>query len=482
MKKQSMYIRLQNQYKKLSSRIQKSIKNGKFYQYTQFKQEQLLARLKRYSLQMKQVAMGMAVVGALGVTTPAAAQYVPPAFLQHDGAANPIEGLLTLHAGDDTPEFVDIDGDGDYDMFTVENFYDASISYNSKAVKYHENQGSATVPNFVAITGAANPLDSVIQFKALEFVDIDNDGDLDLFAGASTASYYNPTPSSVYFENTGSVNAPVFTQRLGASNPLNILNTHLTTLFSEVNVSFVDIDNDGDKDCFAAIHIQTSPQNKTDEIWYYKNIGTVSSPVFTQQTAVNNPLNGMSTALQPTPNVIRYLDMEFQDMDKDGDMDAFLLGTFVNHKYFENTGTVSTPSFGATFTLTGDPLDSIQIGTHRISLVDIDNDGDLDAFGKTGQYTDDFFYENLDSTVLGTAYIEEEVPFTIYPNPTAGVLNFEKNITGLVSLCTITGQLLVQQQLNNEQQFNISELDNGLYFLYIETGEMRIRKKVLIQK
>jgi len=480
MKKQSMYIRLQKQYKKLNSRIQKSIKNGRFYNYTQFKQQQLLGRLKRYSLQLKQVAAGIAVVGALGVATPATAQYVPPPFMQHDGAANPIEGLLTLNSRDDTPEFVDIDGDGDYDMFTAESFYDASISYYSNRIKYHENQGSATSPNFVAITGAANPLDSMIQFRALEFVDIDNDGDLDLFAGGMIASYYNPTPISVYFENTGSANVPVFTQRLGALNPLDSINSHLTPNFTETNVSFVDIDNDGDKDCFVAFRDAAPSQPQIHEIWYYKNQGTASAPFFSRQTTGNNPLNSLSTLLQP--NTIRFLDMEFQDMDKDGDLDAFILGAAASHLYFENTGTATTPSFGTALTTPGDPLDSINHLAHRISLVDIDGDGDLDAFGKTGQYTDDFFYENLDSTVVSLAYIGEEIPFSIYPNPTAGVLNFETNITGLVSICTITGQLLTEQELENEEQFDISELDNGLYFLYIETDKMRIRKKILIQK
>jgi hypothetical protein len=67
MKKQTMYNRLQEQYNKLNSRIQKAIKTGRFNQLTQFKQDRLFGRLQRYSLQMKRVAAGVAVVAALCV-------------------------------------------------------------------------------------------------------------------------------------------------------------------------------------------------------------------------------------------------------------------------------------------------------------------------------------------------------------------------------------------------------------------------------
>jgi len=485
MKKQSIYIRLQNQYKKLNSRIQKSIKNGRFYNYTQFKQQQLLGRLKRYSLQLKQVAAGIAVVGALGVATPATAQYVPPAFMRHDSAANPLETLLPVGNGEqvDRPVFVDIDGDGDYDMFSVQYFFDGSISYgyDSRRIKYYENQGTVYSPSFVAVTGATNPLDSVIQFQDIEFVDIDNDGDLDLFAGASPTSYYNPTPTSVYFENVGSATNPNFVQQLGTSNPLNVINSDLSTNGDRVKVSFVDIDNDGDKDCFA-VASQFSPS--AHELWYYKNEGSISNPSFVKQIPANNPLDAMNS-MGISLYHFNLIKVEFYDMDKDGDKDAFILGKdSYTHDYLENTGTATVPSFGNTLGLPGDPLDSLG-GTASgpavfLYLIDIDNDGDLDGFSKNDN---SLFWENLDSTVLNVSSIrEEEQSFMVYPNPTVGLLTFEKAISGAVVLYAITGEKLLEYQLENRQQLDLSSLENGLYFLYIETDKMRIRKKVLIQK
>ena len=94
---------LQQQYNKLQTRINKAIKSGKFYQYTAYKQQQLQARLQRYALQLRQLAKGVAVCAALGVALPASAQYVPPGFLMHDGASNPLEVLVDEYL---TPVFI----------------------------------------------------------------------------------------------------------------------------------------------------------------------------------------------------------------------------------------------------------------------------------------------------------------------------------------------------------------------------------------
>jgi hypothetical protein len=483
MKKQSMYIRLQNQYKKLNSRIQKSIKNGKFYQFTQFKQEQLFARLKRYSLQMKQVAAGVAVVAALGVATPATAQYVPPAFLEHDGATNPIEGLFNVGnlVEDDRQVFVDVDGDGDYDIFTVEVYYSTQISYNSKEIKYHENVGTATVPSFVERTGALNPLDSFKHIESLEFVDIDNDGDMDCFANAEVnAIYYGSgMPFCTYIENIGSSTSPVFQQNIGTNNPLDTLNGLYPAIgYHEAKISFVDINNDGDMDCFVGIR-DANPA--AARILYFENQGSASTPNFIKQPAANNPLDVINNDGNITPFAtnVGKMKIEFYDMDKDGDKDAFCLGQGVGFYYYENQGNVSAPTFTSTFAAIARPLDSCTI-ILDFSLVDIDNDGDLDGFSV---HSNDVFWENLDTTVVsGISNLTAEIPFSIFPNPTKGLLKFETMLSGVAVLYNVTGQKLFEQELEQKQELDLSELDNGLYFLYIETEKMRIRKKVLVQK
>ena len=68
MKNRNLSTKLQQQYNKLQTRINKAIQSGKFYEYTAYKQQQLKSRLQRYALQMRQLATGVAVCAALGLS------------------------------------------------------------------------------------------------------------------------------------------------------------------------------------------------------------------------------------------------------------------------------------------------------------------------------------------------------------------------------------------------------------------------------
>src|SRR5437868_5011979 len=49
---------------------------------------------------------------------------------------------------------------------------------------------------------------------------------------------------------------------------------------------FVDIDHDGDLDCFSGEYT-----GQLSKIYFYRNDGTAKAPSFKQITGVNNPLN-----------------------------------------------------------------------------------------------------------------------------------------------------------------------------------------------
>jgi len=68
---------------------------------------------------------------------------------------------------------------------------------------------------FTQRTSDPNPLggEDVGYNSTPSFVDVDGDGDMDVFIGESYGSI-------VYYENTGTPQAPAFTQRTGAANPL----------------------------------------------------------------------------------------------------------------------------------------------------------------------------------------------------------------------------------------------------------------------
>jgi len=265
-----------------------------------------------------------------------------PIFVEQTGVANPFNGVDV--GGDSAPTFVDVDGDGDFDAFAGE--LDGTI-------KYFKNTGSVSAPAFAEQTGAANPFNDVDvgHNSAPTFVDIDNDGDFDVFGGAMGAIWY--------FQNTGSASAPVFVEQAGAANPFNGVDVMWST------PAFVDIDADGDFDAFVGELYGT--------IKYFKNTGSANIPVFAEQTGAANPFNGVDVGGESAPT--------FVDIDDDGDVDAFVGEWGGMIKYFKNTGTASTPVFveqtGAANPCNG----GIDVGRESVpAFVDVDGDGDFDAF------------------------------------------------------------------------------------------------------
>ena len=237
------------------------------------------------------------------------------------------------------PTFADIDGDGDLDAFVGRsyNIYDDDTG----DTLFYENTGTASMPVFT--TPETNPfgLSNVGLVANPTFKDINNDGDLDAFIG-------NDTGNTIFFENTGTINNPIFAPAV--TNPFGLVN-----IDNEAKPVFVDIDADNDQDVFV-------------NNLFFQNIGTASNPLFDESIISPFGLDGSSFA--------------FIDADSDGDFDAFTNNLYI---FFRNTGTASKPIFS----MEPSPYDLPSAGyrgefTSR-TLVDIDGDGDLDIY-VTGSY------------------------------------------------------------------------------------------------
>ncbi len=264
-------------------------------------------------------------------------------FTQRSGSSNPLNGIDV--GNDATPTFVDIDNDGDLDVFIGE------VNGN---LNYYENTGTATNANFVA---GSNPFGStdIGSESNPTFVDIDNDGDLDAFVGESDGKMN-------YFENIGTANAPSF-----ASNQQGAFG--IPDIGSDAAPTFVDIDNDGDMDLFVG------EDNGTMN--FFQNTGTASNAEFA--SGVSNPFG--------IGDVGRDAEITFADMDGDGDLDAIVGESDGHLNYFQNDGTVSNPSFVSQGT---NPFGLSDIGKDASpTFVDIDGDGDLDLFVGEGSDGDD---------------------------------------------------------------------------------------------
>lgn len=261
--------------------------------------------------------------------------------------------------GANSIEFTDIDNDNDFDLFWGDLF--------SKGIYFIENIGTASDPSVIIVDSTYPANSSYVSqgYNSTRFVDIDNDGDLDMFI---SVLYLSQNKNNfVFYENTGSASVPVF-QR--------ITDDYLTLVDAGGNssIAFTDIDNDGDKDLFMG--------NDYSTISFYRNTGTSYQPSF---SLITDSLPIISHSFNYAP--------AFADLDNDGDMDM-LLGSYIRDSlwFFRNTGTPA--EFNFTLEARGSQIGLVTLGQSTTPVfVDIDNDIDKDLFlgGTNGRL---IYYEN----------------------------------------------------------------------------------------
>jgi len=317
------------------------------------------------------------------------------------------QDIIIIGRGDDplhgasSIEFADIDDDSDLDLFWGDFF--------SKSIYVIENFGTSSLPNMQRVSDIY-PVnaDSVYTsgFNMPRFADIDADGDLDLFVSV----LYDPTvPQSL-----------LFLQHNGTPQTANhqlITDDYLKTLDVGNNSApvFVDIDNDSDLDMFIG-----SFKNPLGSINYLENTGSISNPsfYFSDSTFFN-----ITSDLSVSP--------AFGDIDNDGDYDL-LIGRFNGTlSLFINAGTPSTPLFTGGTILRNINGDSIDVGSTAVPFLnDVDNDNDLDLIvgGFNGKFN---YYENT-----GSPSTYEFTPYSLYfdnldigDNSTPFLFDYDKNGT-----------------------------------------------------
>lgn len=301
------------------------------------------------------------IAGTIVLSTPVInADAATGILLQRLNSDNPLKAGFSKR-NFQTPALVDIDADGDLDVF-LGGFGPLG------EITYYKNNGSVGNPDFTEQTDGDNPFNfsttsgySSYDFQdksSIEFADIDGDNDLDAFIGKGDGEIE-------YFKNTGTASAPVFVRQTGTNNPFNGFD-----FGSDNYPSFADLDADGDLDVFIG--------NRCGNIHYLRNTGTVTTPVFAEieMTSTSNPLHQVDVPGTAIP--------DFADIDDDGDLDAFIGNRLGEIEYFENTGSSSAPSFNEV-TGSNNPANSIAVGRECApDFADIDGDGDLDLI--VGEY------------------------------------------------------------------------------------------------
>ena len=247
------------------------------------------------------------------------------------------------------PQFADIDGDGDVDLFLQER---------PDELMFFENVGSPTRPEFVWRTDRYQDL-PVGEWT--RFVDFDRDGDLDLLS-ERRFSYVQ------YFRNDGTARDAAFTSvgdsvRDVAGEPIFADRQNIPTL--------------NDIDCDGVWDLILGRLNGTLSRYEVAEMTDDGVPVFRfledrfQDIEIVAQLGSLHGANA----------MAFADIDKDGDLDFFWGDFFERGVLFvENTGSCSEPN------LRTEPLpfvvdDTIATSGYNVPVLqDVDSDGDLDLF------------------------------------------------------------------------------------------------------
>jgi len=245
--------------------------------------------------------------------------------------------------------WVDIDNDGDNDLFVVSN---------NASNKLYENDGAL---NFTNITISSGISTTIMNSWGASWGDIDNDGYLDLFL--CNRDIANGIQPNILYKNNGNNTFTNVSSSAGISN-----SNHLSFCSS-----FFDFNNDGWQDIYIA-----NDRFTTTNI-LYKNNGNGTFTDVSVSSGTDIKIDAMSTTID--------------DYDNDGWLDIYVTNTSAGNYFLRNNG---NETFTNIATTNGTTFESVAWGA---VFLDADNDTDLDLYvsgmrdGSLGELPS-AFYEN----------------------------------------------------------------------------------------
>ena len=306
--------------------------------------------------------------------------------------------------------WVDVDFDSKKDLLVAPNA--KNVSENETSVLKYKNTLSNTNPNFVFETKAFLQEDMIEHGTGSipVLTDLDNDGLVDLFV----ANYFSYKPTLTkesriaYYKNTGTTNNPVFTF---IDN--DFLNLSQSGLGLRMVPSFGDLNNDGKKDIILGL------ENGT--VCYLQNTTSGSIPTF------STPITNYQDHVGQTINVGQFATPQLFDLNQDGKLDLIIGKKTGEILYYQNKGTLISPSF--------------ELINSNLGNVDVSTSISPDGFAVP------HFFRNLDTTYLMVGSLEGAIYFydSIDENLASGTgfrtissnfLNQDKNIGGY-SACAV---------------------------------------------
>lgn len=176
-------------------------------------------------------------------------------------------------------------------------------------------------------------------------------------------------------------------------------------------------------------------------------------------------------------------------------------------------------AFDVTFAFTGDlqiVMDGATVGSGTFPIDewfevrhDLDLDNDMVTVTIAGVEVGSFMFDSPfggvnffgygDGTTIGNYYVDDislsvpasigevsdDIAFTFGPNPAATYINLQgQPDNAMVRIHALNGQLVHEQIVNNMNRGETIELDldNGIYFLEVNSGEKRSTQRLVVQR
>ncbi|HEX5003404.1 MAG TPA: T9SS type A sorting domain-containing protein [Bacteroidia bacterium] len=367
------------------------------------------------------------------------------------------DGMIEVGSGADV-RFHDLDGDGLTDMLIGDfGYFNPVPPYTSK-IAWFKNTGTTASPSFALQTDDLGGFSSLgLTGLNPAFGDLDNDMDDDLILG-------NADGTLVYFKNTAGPNVPPV-YSLAQANLTDISGAAIDVgQFSTPQL--VDVNKDGKIDLLIG--------EKSGNINYYENTGTINSPVFTLVTAsfggvlVNNWLN--------------LYGYSYPCLVDSGGVSQLLVGSISGYIYqYINIDGNLTGNFNL--------ADSMYYGIYepeRITLdvADINGDGNPDIL--TGNASGGVTLYNYGFTGIASPAAQSPA-FTLYPNPSDGYLILKFKQTPAteqhIKVTDIMGRIV--KEMTTQQAVQVIDLTNesaGVYLFTLNDGMQLSTGKFILVK
>lgn len=300
---------------------------------------------------------------------------------------------------------LDVDNDGKKDLLASPNVLG---SENFTSSWYYKNISGSAAVNFQFVK--KNFLqDEMIEMGEGAYpvlFDVDNDGLLDLIVGNTGYYIVNTNKTKMaYYRNTGTLTQPSFSlvtrdyNDFSITAPTNTLNTLIPT--------FGDIDGDGDNDMIVADYY--------GKIHWAENTAGSGNPcnfsIFKYNYFGITTNNGA-----PYPQLI--------DLDRDNDLDLIVGTRNGRIAYYQNTGTITVPSFSLITNflggvdVTGDPSLFGVDGSCTPFVYDVSGSYKLLCGSVSGSI---YYFDNIDGNLGGNFTKLDTVVNKIYDGPNSAI-------------------------------------------------------------